>query len=105
MCIRDRPLALGKPGSGYPHYWSVYAWIHGETAQKGPITDHSKFAVSLAEFLIALQSIDSTHGPLPDEHNFYRGGPMKIYDPEIRQASVLLKGKIDTKSVLEICGT
>src|SRR5688500_4671674 len=26
------PLAVGEPGAGYPHPWSVYRWIDGEPA-------------------------------------------------------------------------
>src|SRR5262245_11069875 len=25
------PLALGKPGHGYPWRWSIYRWLEGET--------------------------------------------------------------------------
>ena len=30
------PLAKGEPGAGYPYSWSVYRWLDGEPAQRGP---------------------------------------------------------------------
>lgn len=96
------PIALGKPDLAYPYEWSIYRWIEGETAEKGPISNYANFAISLAQFLIALQNIDSTNGPMAGAHNFYRGGSLRVYDSEMRQAITLLKGKIDKKTVIEI---
>lgn len=97
-----QPLALGKPGKGYPYNWSTYRWLNGETVQQQLVNDYRKFAISLAEFLNALENIDSTSGPVPGKHNFYRGGSIKIYDSEIRKAISLLERKINTKAVIEI---
>ena len=63
------------------------------------------FALRLARFLIALQSIDSEDGPLPGLHSFYRGGALTIYDAETRQAIVTLKGKIDIDTAIEVWET
>lgn len=99
------PLAMGEPGEGYPWRWSVYRWIEGETAAIGRIADLSQFATSLAEFLSALQRINSTCGPLAGPHNFYRGGPLSTYDAETRQAILILGDKIDTELVTTIWDT
>ncbi|MEP6997358.1 MAG: aminoglycoside phosphotransferase family protein [Betaproteobacteria bacterium] len=96
------PLAIGEPADGYPWRWSIYRWIEGEPAVPERIADLRDFATSLAQFLIALQRIDPTGGPLPGPHNFHRGGPLTIYDAETRQAIVTLKGKIDVDAVIEI---
>src|SRR2546429_8094373 len=98
--IRD-PWALGEPGGGYRWRWSIYRWIEGDTAAPERIADLSDFATSLARFLIALQRIDTTDGPRPGPHNFYRGGSLTTYDAETRQAIALLKGKIDNKAAIE----
>ena len=58
------PLGLGEPAKGYSWTWSIYAWLPGEAAAPSSITDLSDFAINLAQFLIALQSIDSTIGQL-----------------------------------------
>jgi aminoglycoside phosphotransferase (APT) family kinase protein len=72
------PLAQGKPAEGYPWDWSVYRWLDGETASLERIDDLSQFAVSLGEFLTALQRIDASTGPAVGAHNFYRGGSPAI---------------------------
>ncbi|TIR68007.1 MAG: aminoglycoside phosphotransferase family protein [Mesorhizobium sp.] len=96
------PLAHGEPAAGYPWHWSVYRWIEGETAKTGHIADLRAFAVSLAEFLVALKRIDPTAGPAPGQHNFYRGGPLAVYDGEARQAIAALEGRIDTQAATAV---
>ena len=59
------PLVIGEPGAGYPWRWSVYRWLPGETAGYAQITNPNDFAKSLAQFLVALQKIDPTNGPVP----------------------------------------
>jgi aminoglycoside phosphotransferase (APT) family kinase protein len=92
------PLAIGEPGEGYPWKWSIYRWLEGESAATAKITDLSQFAASLAQFLLAFQRIDSAGGPCPGWHSFYRGGELKNYDPEVREALVALEGKIDVQA-------
>jgi aminoglycoside phosphotransferase (APT) family kinase protein len=90
------PLAKGAPADGYPWQWSVYRWLEGETATAERIADLRQFATALADFLTALQRIDSAGGPPPGRHNFFRGGPLTVYDAETRQAIAALDGRIDT---------
>jgi aminoglycoside phosphotransferase (APT) family kinase protein len=94
------PLAKGAPAEGYPWQWSVYRWLEGEAAAVGRISDLRRFAISLAEFLSALQRIDPAGGPSPGRHNFFRGGPLTVYDAETRQAVDALAGRIDTGAAL-----
>jgi aminoglycoside phosphotransferase (APT) family kinase protein len=90
------PLAKGAPADGCPWQWSVYRWLQGETATAERIADLRQFATALAQFLTALQRIDSAGGPPPGRHNFFRGGPLTVYDAETRQAIAALDGKVDT---------
>ncbi|MBM7690828.1 aminoglycoside phosphotransferase (APT) family kinase protein [Peribacillus deserti] len=80
------PLAKGDPSDEYPWAWSINKWLEGETVSPGNINDINQFARDLGIFLIELQSIDASGGPLAGEHNFYRGGPLSIYDEESREA-------------------
>ena len=96
------PLAIGRPADGYPWEWSVYRWIEGETAASGHTGDLKDVARALAVFLIALQRIDTTDGPRPGPHNFYRGGSLATYDAEVRQAIAVLKDKLDTEAATEV---
>ena len=89
------PVAIGEPGSGYPWKWSIYRWLEGDTAAVSHMPDLRVFAMSLAQFLIALQRIDPSNGPVPGPQNFYRGAALRIYDSQTRQAIGILKDKID----------
>jgi aminoglycoside phosphotransferase (APT) family kinase protein len=89
------PLARGNAGEGYPFPWSVYRWLDGETAMTARIDDVVEFAETLAEFLRALRRIEPAGGPPPGRHNFFRGGPLTVYDAETRQAIAALEGRID----------
>jgi aminoglycoside phosphotransferase (APT) family kinase protein len=99
------PLAKGVPGEGYPYPWSVYRWIEGEPATVGRIADLVEFATALADFLTALQRIDPAGGPPPGRHNFFRGGPLMVYDAETRQAIAALNGRIDADAATSPPGT
>jgi len=96
------PVAMGQPSDDYPWHWSVYKWLEGENASVEGITDLKQFAVSLAEFLNALQKIDTADGPEYGAHNFYRGGPLSHYDEETRRTIKALDGKIDTAAVTAV---
>ncbi|WP_018234474.1 aminoglycoside phosphotransferase family protein [Ensifer sp. BR816] len=90
------PVAMGRPGEGYPWPWSVYRWRHGEIATHAPIGDLPVFAAKLGKFLADLQRIDADGGPSPGQHNFFRGGPLTVYNHEARWALEALAGQIDT---------
>jgi len=96
------PLAMGKPAENYPWHWSIYRWLDGKTASIERIADLRQFATALAEFLVALQRIDATGGPMAGPHNFYRGGPLTIYDAETRQAIASLGDEIDADAVTAV---
>ena len=97
------PLAMGNPSKEYPLHWSIYKWIDGDTASIERISDLKQFAITLAEFLVALQQCDTTDGPLPGEHNFYRGGDLAVYEAETRQAiKTLGHHQIDIEAVTNV---
>lgn len=96
------PLAIGKPAEGYPWHWSIYRWLEGDTASTAMITNLPQFAITLSEFLVALQRIDTTGGPIAGTHNFYRGGLLITYDTETRQAIAILKNKLDVPAATKI---
>ncbi len=96
------PLALGVPGEGYPWSWSVYRWLEGESVATGRVADLEQCAVALAQFLTALQRVDSSGGPPPGPHNFFRGGPLTTYDADTRRAAAALGGVIDPGAVTAV---
>jgi aminoglycoside phosphotransferase (APT) family kinase protein len=90
------PLAVGKAAEGYPRPWSVQRWLDGETAAPERIADPREFAISLAQFLLALQRIAAANGPPAGPHSFFRGGPLSIYDADTRRCLEVLQDEIDT---------
>ena len=96
------PLAKGRPGRGFPRPWSVYRWIDGEPATAENVDDMVRFATDLAAFLDALYRIDPAGGPGPGTHNFFRGGPVDVYDHETREALAALRGHIDAAVAAEV---
>ncbi|OZQ59315.1 acetyltransferase [Paenibacillus sp. VTT E-133280] len=80
------PLAKGEPSETYPWPWSINKWVEGETLTYQNINDLNQVARDLGAFLIELQSIEASGGPLAGAHNFYRGGSLAVYDEESRHA-------------------
>jgi len=81
-----QPIAMGKPTAEYPWHWSIYQWLEGETATIERVANLNEFAESLANFLKTLQQCDTTDAPIAGPDNFYRGGPLSIYDIDTRKA-------------------
>jgi len=93
------PLVMNESNADFPWRWSVYRWLAGEAVAHTPEVDLNTLAKSVAEFLVALYHIDTTNGPIPGPHNFYRGGSLTVYDDEVQQAVNTLKDKIDAAAV------
>lgn len=76
------PIAKGNPSEEYPWPWSINKWLEGETLSRKRIHNFHQLAKDLGAFLIELQTIDASGGPLAGEHNFYRGGSIAVYNEE-----------------------
>jgi aminoglycoside phosphotransferase (APT) family kinase protein len=96
------PVAEGGPDAGYPYPWSVYRWLDGEPAALAHVGDADAFATALAGFLNALRRVDAVGGPLPGEHNFFRGGPLATYEGEALDALDALGDAIPREAVLRV---
>ncbi len=57
------PVAVGRPGAGYPHRWSIHRWIHGRPADLSLVSDASAFAMELAAVVRALATLDPGDAP------------------------------------------
>ncbi|MEU4741737.1 aminoglycoside phosphotransferase family protein [Actinosynnema sp. NPDC023658] len=91
------PLALGVPGEGYPFHWSVRRWLDGRTAAPDRVDDLTGFALSIADFVLALHRVDATGGPEAGAHSFHRGASPGHYDEGTRRALAVLEGRVDTE--------
>lgn len=77
------PVGKGMPGEGYPWHWTVSPWLPGEVAALAPVADLSQTAMSLAQFVRALQAID----PAARSVSFVAG----LLLPAIRSAELQLR--------------
>lgn len=96
------PVALGRPGDGYPWLWTVCRWLPGERASMGAIEDLRDAAVQLACFVRAMRTVDPSGGPPPGDHNFDRGAPLAPRDERVRAALAQLEGTIDVASAAAV---
>jgi aminoglycoside phosphotransferase (APT) family kinase protein len=96
------PVAMGKPGNGYPWPWSIYRWLEGVVVSASDRIEQDPVARELARFLSALQRIETAGAPVAGEHSFFRGGPLGIYDRETRDAMAALSGRIDVARATSI---
>ncbi|MET7482726.1 aminoglycoside phosphotransferase family protein [Streptomyces sp. NPDC005538] len=71
------PVALGRPGAGYPMPWSVQTWLPGTVASDADPSGSDAFAEDLAAFIAALRDAD-TRGRLFSGEN--RGGVLAHHD-------------------------
>jgi aminoglycoside phosphotransferase (APT) family kinase protein len=72
-----KPVARGRPGAGYPWFWSVHTWLEGHLPTEPlPVED-------VAGLVSALQRIDTAAAPEPD---YGRGRPLSHRDPYVRDA-------------------
>ncbi|MGY6706789.1 MAG: aminoglycoside phosphotransferase family protein [Rhizobiaceae bacterium] len=99
------PVGLGSPGEGYPWPWSVYRWIEGAPAEKGPIEDMEAFAGDLGAFLQALRQVNSDDAPPAGQHNFHRGGDLAVYADETEAALESLGETVDQAACRAIWDT
>lgn len=97
-----KPIVAGIAGEGYPWHWFIFHWLPGQDATIHTVIDEQEAARALAAFLVALWSIDSTDGPTPGEHNFFRGEPLILRDSETRTAITDLSHIFDASIMLQI---
>jgi aminoglycoside phosphotransferase (APT) family kinase protein len=75
--LTPEPVALGRPGAGYPLPWSVQTWLSGTVATDEDPGDSVAFAHDLAEFIRGVRAID-TRGRAFDGRG--RGGELRSHD-------------------------
>lgn len=84
-----RPVARGRPGAGYPWFWSIHTWLDGELPA-GPLA-----VDDVAALVSALQRIDVRDAPEP---RYGRGRPLAHRDSHVRAALE----RVDAPGALEL---
>jgi aminoglycoside phosphotransferase (APT) family kinase protein len=93
------PLAKGSPAEGYPWQWSVVPWLEGEAWTIDGVDDLCQAAIALAQFITALQRIDTTGGPRGGPNNFYRGVPLSVRDADTRAQIAASGDLVDARAM------
>ncbi|HEY1179390.1 MAG TPA: aminoglycoside phosphotransferase family protein [Phytomonospora sp.] len=93
------PVAVGRPGPGYPFPWSVRRWLPGTTVRDA---DHDRTALArdLGAFLVALRKVPAEGGPAAGRHSFFRGAHPGVYAGEVYEALAALD--VDAAACREI---
>ncbi|MGC0404939.1 aminoglycoside phosphotransferase (APT) family kinase protein [Streptomyces sp. SAI-126] len=86
------PVALGKPGAGYPMPWSVQTWLPGTIASDADPSGSEAFAEDLAVFISALRDAE-TRGRLFSGDQ--RGGVLTDHDEWMAKCFAESTGLLD----------
>jgi len=92
------PLALGRPGHGYPWPWTVCRWLRGTMAATASVNDLDAAARSLARFVASLQSIDPAGGR-PHE---FRGLSLAAHAGNANDALAVLADRADVSQLANL---
>lgn len=93
------PVALGRPGAGYPFEWAVHRWLPGESGSRG-LADLQRAAVDLAGFIVALRRVDTAGAPARPFRG--RGAPLAEGDAQVRRSIETLGPSIDGRRALQL---
>lgn len=98
------PIKTGVPSKDYPYPFSIYKWLEGSSVNLLVLDEVclEKLAVDLAKFLKELQSIENVDGPIPGQHNWWRGDHVSVYDKGAREQIGKLSSIIDANKALNL---
>ncbi len=86
------PVALGRPGAGYPFRWYVTPWIDGTHPDPDDGAALPALAEELAEFVLALRACPTDGAPAVRPGR--RGGPLAAADEPTRTAAERLRAMV-----------
>ena len=93
------PVALGRPGEGYPWHWTVVPWFEGQTPTPDTF-DPEQWAVSLGTFVRELRAVPGMQAPVKSEG---RGAPLASLDVWVRTWTARADaGVVDPDAVLAV---
>jgi len=95
------PLAKGSPAEGYPWYWSVVPWLEGEAWTTDGVDDLRDAAAALAQFITALQQIDTSGGVPAGPSNGHRGVPLSMRNADMRAQIAASGDMVDARAMIE----
>ena len=98
------PIKMGTPTNYYPYPFSIYEWLPGTSINLLKLDNKEQLylALDLAKFLKELQSITNIDGPIPGQHNWWRGAHLSVYDQGAREQMAKLVYEIDFEKSMNL---
>ncbi|MFJ8946062.1 aminoglycoside phosphotransferase family protein [Streptomyces sp. NPDC102395] len=93
------PVALGKPGAGYPMPWSIQTWLPGTVAFDADLSGSNAFAEDLAAFIAALRDAETRGRPFDGDN---RGGVLARHDDWMAQCFEESEGLLDVPRLRQL---
>jgi aminoglycoside phosphotransferase (APT) family kinase protein len=93
------PVALGRPGAGYPLPWSVQTWLPGTVATESDPGKSVAFAHDVAEFIRDVRAIDTAGRTFSGEG---RGGDLRAHDGWMQTCFERSNGMLDVARLREV---
>ncbi|MFI1722277.1 aminoglycoside phosphotransferase family protein [Streptomyces sp. NPDC020489] len=94
-----QPVALGKPGAGYPMPWSVQTWLPGTVAFDADPSGSDAFARDLAAFIADLRDAETRGRRFSGEN---RGGVLTDHDSWMAQCFEESEGLLDVPRLRQV---
>ena len=95
------PVALGRPGAGYPLPWSVQTWVPGRTAGEEDPGTSADFARDLAVAVRELRAVDTGGRTFGGRG---RGGDLRAHDEWVRTCLDRSEGLLDVPPLRRLWG-
>jgi len=93
------PVALGRPGAGYPMPWSVQTWLPGTIAFDADPSGSDAFAEDLAAFIASLRGADTRGRQFSGEN---RGGVLAHHDEWMAKCFEESEGLLDVPRLRQL---
>lgn len=93
------PVAIGRPGEGYPLPWSIQTWLPGTTASLEDVSSSVSFVQDLARFITEVRRIDVAGRVFSGGG---RGGALPDHDEWLATCFERCEGMVDVRQLRRI---
>lgn len=98
------PLKMGHQSELYPYQFSIYKWLEGTSLSSIDYTEELAITLAreLSHFLNEIRNIKDIAGPLPGQHNWWRGDHVSVYDEGFRKQVAQLSHLVDSNQLIKL---
>ncbi|MBS0236407.1 MAG: aminoglycoside phosphotransferase family protein [Proteobacteria bacterium] len=98
------PIKMGSASADYPYPFSIYKWQPGRSLNLTTLSaeEMEQLAFDVSRFLKELQAITGINGPIPGQHNWWRGDHVCVYDKGAHEQIAKLGEIINNKKALDL---